>query len=608
MTWCNFPMNGNYHEPSIDWFLHQLKKVLENDKRQDKEIKALFSKLQWVIEHMSEQTECGFLTFEQFGAIGDGVTDDSDAIKDCIEKANKTGMSIRCVPNQSYKVSAISQVVDCNIDFNGSSLIMPESGIVFTTKRGTDMLINSDIIKRGALEGIVLTNKSFTVTTTMSQGKRYNSSSENELYYMQHMCTDEDGNFINTPWYQDVVSGQTWTLTNVMDLQPSITIENVKIVMDDTSNTISRFLDCFRNNVHLKNIIVVNPINVTSGGYLIGLNHCSNCSVSNVRGCNLNLSSSVYGYFLQTFCASDIVVEDVQLSGKGWGWNANTAVSNMAFRHCNVNRIDVHYNWYGYFVADDCFISGLQSVINIGGMGYGLFKVSNCAIEKDSLFTSAFINFRNDAPAIFDGEVLIENCVFNYNGSESDNAVGLLFSAAFTDKKDFSVGNLTITLKGCEFNNVVTGAQFSYDQTFLDYVNLNYVDVIMDFKARTAIFGLICTAGRHLKSFYANKYKMFYEGTPTQTFSNVGLDTTIENSEIAIKYANSLDTSETLKIINSVLNDFGALNPTKNLIVHGCMLKRDASFSSSTPNQSVNGNIIDAKTKNNLASWNNVSK
>lgn len=29
MTWCNFPMNGNYHEPSVDWFINTIKNAID---------------------------------------------------------------------------------------------------------------------------------------------------------------------------------------------------------------------------------------------------------------------------------------------------------------------------------------------------------------------------------------------------------------------------------------------------------------------------------------------------------------------------------------------------------------------------------------------------
>ena len=32
MTWCNFPMNGNYHEPSVDWFISEMKSALNDIK------------------------------------------------------------------------------------------------------------------------------------------------------------------------------------------------------------------------------------------------------------------------------------------------------------------------------------------------------------------------------------------------------------------------------------------------------------------------------------------------------------------------------------------------------------------------------------------------
>lgn len=602
--WCKFVLPTVYDD-SLSYY-ELLCKIIKyiNDMRDD--FIDLINDLMEIINNITGGDKLT-LTFEMFGAKGDGKADDSEAIKQCVNFANQTGMSIVCLPNKEYVVNAISQEVDCNINFNGSSVIMPPSGVVFTTKQGDNYNINSSIITQDKITGLILSNKSFSVITTMSMGHRYNSDSQPELYYAQHMCTDADGNFTNTPWYQPETSGQTWLLQNVMSIQHPIKIENVHIVMNTDSNTIATFLACYRNNVHVYGVVVEGSINVTSGNSLISFNHTDNCSLKNVQGNNINKSNSIYGYLLNVYCCSDMFFDDIHIRGEGWGWTAMTYVSNINLRNSNINRIDVHYNWYGYFIAENINISGLQSVINIGGMGYGMYIVRNCTINKDTVFTIPFINIRNDVPPIFDGKIIIEDCIFKYNGKSSDNAIGLLMQASFNVPVGFTTGDLDIVFSNCKFYNITTGSQFSCIQDILNHVNMEYNNVFMNFGESTKIFGIICTAGRVINKFIAEKYYMDFISGITQSFSSGGKYTEIKDSYIAVKYANAFSTSTTLVLINDDLIDFGSFNTNTNLIIQGCRIYRDAAFSSNATNKAVNGNIIVASTKTNLASWNNVS-
>ena len=62
------------------------------------------------------------INIEQFGAIGDGITDDSDAIINCFKNAN--GKTVNLKHNKTYlfkKEINIEGLKDCTINFNGSS-------------------------------------------------------------------------------------------------------------------------------------------------------------------------------------------------------------------------------------------------------------------------------------------------------------------------------------------------------------------------------------------------------------------------------------------------------------------------------------------------------
>ena len=79
MTWCNFPMNGNYHEPSVDWFISQIKYLMN------------------VVKNINISN---LKTVKDYGAVGDGQTDDLESFLLC-EKSN----NIIIIPEGTYFLS-----------------------------------------------------------------------------------------------------------------------------------------------------------------------------------------------------------------------------------------------------------------------------------------------------------------------------------------------------------------------------------------------------------------------------------------------------------------------------------------------------------------------
>ncbi len=72
-----------------------------------------------------------FLTYEMFGAIGDGIHDDMDAIVACHAEANKTNTPVKTKDGAKYKVGrrAITAVIKTDVDFGKSEFIFDDTDV-----------------------------------------------------------------------------------------------------------------------------------------------------------------------------------------------------------------------------------------------------------------------------------------------------------------------------------------------------------------------------------------------------------------------------------------------------------------------------------------------
>ena len=68
------------------------------------------------------------LCYEDFGALGDGVTDDFDAIIACHEEANRTGAAVKTKDGAVYYIGGAdkSAIIKTDVDFGKSKFIIDD--------------------------------------------------------------------------------------------------------------------------------------------------------------------------------------------------------------------------------------------------------------------------------------------------------------------------------------------------------------------------------------------------------------------------------------------------------------------------------------------------
>jgi len=116
----------NFHELNLDWMIKAVKEVKDNiDTTAENAAiateQANIAKEQADLsKYYAENITLYFETPEQYGAVGDGVTDDTQAFKDLFATGNK---QVKCSPGKNYMLSdVISLKNNTHIDLNGASL------------------------------------------------------------------------------------------------------------------------------------------------------------------------------------------------------------------------------------------------------------------------------------------------------------------------------------------------------------------------------------------------------------------------------------------------------------------------------------------------------
>ena len=117
----------NFHELNLDWMIQAVKDVKDNI--ESTAANAAYSKEQADIakaqadlsKYYAENITLYFETPEQYGAVGDGVTDDTQAFKDLFATGNK---QVKCSAGKTYLLSDVIELKNnTHLDLNGSTVM-----------------------------------------------------------------------------------------------------------------------------------------------------------------------------------------------------------------------------------------------------------------------------------------------------------------------------------------------------------------------------------------------------------------------------------------------------------------------------------------------------
>lgn len=388
----------------------------------------------------------GVVRYSDFGAKGDGKTDDIDAIAATHAFANQQGLPVKGDEGFTYFIGGKNRtaVIRTNTDFGTAAFIIDDTNV---ENRNANIFLISSALKSFKLEGITSLKRNqkkldvslpgtCLITVTNSNVKRYiryglnqnNGSSQTDIF-----ISDKNGNVdMNAPiiWDFDqitdinalpvdetkltITGGRFTTIANKAESKYTyysrgIAIRRSNVLVDGLEHRITGegdhgapyggFInvgDC--TSVTVKNTILTGHKTyqtigsagqpVSMGTYDISPNRALNLSFVNCRQTN-DINDSRY-----------------------WGIMGSNFCKNILYDNCVFSRFDAHMG-----VANATIRNSTLGHQGINAIGSGTFTVENSTINGWNL-----VNLRSDYGSTWQGELIIRNCTFVPGGGKSTTA------------------------------------------------------------------------------------------------------------------------------------------------------------------------------------------
>lgn len=403
------------------------------------------------------KTFTDFVTYEQFGAVGDGKTDDFDAIVKTHAYANENGLCVFANETATYYIGGADKTarIMTDTDWSTARFIIDDTAVenrnawvflVAPTKGSVSLTGQIAPLQQDATDiGISLAQESLVVLTD-SNVKRYirkggnqnDGSSQSDV-----ILVDENGSISpQTPllWDFDAVTAATaypvdkelltvkgGRFTTLANAAPSAYTYYARGIQVRRSNTV---LDGVYHDIEAEG---------KTGAPYSAFISVSCCSDVTVRNCtftghkkydtigsagtkvsmgtyDINAATAVNTTFLNCKQTNDITDIDY------WGIAGSNYCKNLVYDGCALSRYDAHQGVLNATVRNSV----------LGHHGIKLIGSGTALIENTTVLSESFIDLRPDYGSTWNGDLVIRNCKFYPTGITSH-----IISADNSEDHDF---------------------------------------------------------------------------------------------------------------------------------------------------------------------------
>ncbi|MCF2500111.1 hypothetical protein L0661_17455 [Dyadobacter sp. CY357] len=378
----------------------------------------------------------GVVHYSDFGAKGDGKTDDIDAIAATHAFANLHGLRVKADDGATYYIGGkhLTAIIRTETDFGKAAFIIDDTEV---EKRDASVFMVSSALKPFKLAMIRSLKRNqkkinatlpgpCLITVTNANVKQYiryglnqnNGSSQTDIFVV-----DKNGNVdMNAPiiWDFDKITEITALPIDERPLKISggrfTTIANKA---ESKYNYYSRNIAVRRSNVTLEGLEHHIKGEGEQGAPYNGFISIGDCSYVTVKSTILtghktystigtaDKPVSMGSYDLSVNRALNVSfvncsqTNDINDS-KYWGILGSNFCKNLLYDHCTLSRFDAHQG-----VANATIRNSTLGHMGINAIGTGLLLVENSCIRGKNI-----VNLRSDYGSTWQGELVIRNCVF----------------------------------------------------------------------------------------------------------------------------------------------------------------------------------------------------
>ena len=409
----------------------------------------------------ANEAEPQFFRYRDFGAKGDGQTNDAEAIVKAHAAANKTGTPVRADEGAVYYIgnAAETAIIQTDTDWKNATFIIDDSKIEVKDSRRQIFQVSSPL-QGSSLKSIeTLSKNQAKIDGIFPGGALISVIDKSTMQFIRYGANQNNGTarsdvfVVNEQGEVDSRTPIEWDYANISSIAATpidpktLTIRNGNFITianqaESKYTYYSRGLLVTRSNVVVDGLTHTIKEELDHGspyGGFISVQSCANVTVQNcslsghrfyktIGSANVPVSMGTYDLSLGKACNITIKncrqINDIQ-DRTLWGIMGSNFTKNVILDHVEFSRYDAHMGVVNLTIRDSVF----------GHVGINLIGSGAFLIENSKVFGRSFINLRGDYGSTFNGTVTIRNCEFTPGNGEK--RIPCLVTGNYSGQHDF---------------------------------------------------------------------------------------------------------------------------------------------------------------------------
>jgi len=437
--------------------------------------------------------------YSEYGAIGDGVTDDFDAIIKTHEAANKSGLKVCADKGALYYIGSVAKTafIQTDTDWGDAKFIIDDSKLAVENRHAHIFKITSKLSPFEIKSVAKLRKNQAYLDLSLECNSLVSAVDRSTMRYIREGLNQDNGSpqtdifIVDKNGNVDKNTPIIWNFNNIDSMTAYPIDEQVLSVTGGHFTTIAnqaeskytyytRGLAIMRSNVILDGIYHYITGELEHGAPYGGFLDISNCAGITVQNCKLsghkiyittgsaNAPVPMGSYDISVNRAANVLFKDCEQINdihdtSIWGIFGSNYCKNITFDTVRFSRFDAHMGVANATIRNS----------ELGYMGVHLIGCGTFLLENTKIYGYSMINLRNDYGSTWEGDIIIKDCEFiPRNGVQSDV---IIISGSYSSQHDFGYTCYMprkITIDGLIIDDSNHPDNYKGPKIFADFNNL----------------------------------------------------------------------------------------------------------------------------------------